>query len=78
MTKGIKIKDIRDFKKYANKLNQILTRIREYAPEASYYATPDELHLMAGFSFDRDSSREEQENLLVTSVSINHLEAGDW
>lgn len=78
MTKGIKAKDIRDFEKYANKLNQTLTRIREYCPEASYYATPDELHLMSGFSFDRDSSREEQENLLVTSVSINHLEAGDW
>lgn len=79
MRKGIKAKDIRDFEECAGKLNAVMKRIRGYCPEAYTYATPGELHLMAGFlEGSRHSGREEQEEMLVTTVSVSKLEAGDW
>lgn len=78
MTKGIKAKDIRDFEKCAEKLNSIIGRIREYAPEAAVYATPNELYLMAGFLDDRAPAREEQAEMVVTSRQVQALESGDW
>lgn len=78
MTKGIKTKDIRDFEKYAGKLHEVMERIWTYKPEASIYATPGELNLMAGFLDGKCSAQDEQEKMLVTTVCFSRLEAGDW
>lgn len=77
MNKGIKAKDIRDFEKYAAKLNEVIKRIQEYKPEAHIYATPGELNLMAGISED-NSARDEGDKMRVISVAVSKLEAGDW
>ena len=47
MRQGIKEKDIRDFEKYANKLADVLKRIREYKTEANAYLAEDTLNLMS-------------------------------
>ena len=38
---GIKEKDIRDFVKYANKLDEVMKRIEEYNPEGYIYVNED-------------------------------------
>ena len=49
MKNGIKEKDIRDFKKYAEKLNEVNKRIKEYNPEAHIYVQEDSLVLRGNF-----------------------------
>lgn len=46
MRNGIKEKDIRDFEKYAQKLDDVMKRIQEYHPTANYYLNMDNLQLM--------------------------------
>lgn len=41
MRKGIKEKDIRNFVKYANKLDEVIKRIQEYNPGAYIYVNED-------------------------------------
>lgn len=48
MTKGVKAKDIRDFEKYVEKLNDLILRIREYCLEAQYYLANETLHILIG------------------------------
>lgn len=45
MRQGIREKDIRDFEKYANKLSNVLKRIKDYKPEANAYLAEDTLNL---------------------------------
>lgn len=78
MTKGIKAKDIRDFKKYVGKLNEVMERIWMYLPDARIYVTPEELNLMAGFLDEGATAQEEQERMLVATARIPKLETGDW
>ena len=79
MKKGIKEKDIRDFEKYAKKLDEVITRIREYKGNAHIYATPGELNLMADeYSGHHGRIPGKEENPTVVSVSVNALECGDW
>ena len=51
MKKGIKEKDIKDFKKYAEKLDEVMKRILEYNPNASIYLNMDSLELHGNFPF---------------------------
>lgn len=76
MTKGIKEKDIRDFEKYANKLEEVLQRIREYKPEANVYLAEDTLNLMSNRTHDI-YEHPLQENI-VTSIYMNGFDGGDW
>ena len=41
MRDGIKEKDIKDFVKYANKLDEVIKRIQEYNPEGHIYVNED-------------------------------------
>ena len=76
MQQGIKEKDIRDFEKYAQKLSDVLKRIREYRPEANAYLSCGDLNLM---SCDfREFDRMEQTDYIVTSVSMCGFDGGDW
>lgn len=79
MLHGIKAKDIRDFEKYANKLNEVMNRIREnYKGEHNpiLYVTPNEIHLMWDFP-DRIPFGE-GERYCVSSVKIDYIDCGDW
>ena len=76
MRQGIKEKDIRDFEKYANKLNDVICRIQEYNPNVNVYLAMEDLCLMSGQSHD-DYGYKQQENI-VTSVMITSANCGDW
>ena len=66
MGNGIKEKDIQDFKNYAQKLDELIKRIREYCPGAYIFATPFELNLMTA------------DDMFVAGSHLDFLEAGDW
>ena len=74
MKQGIKEKDIRDFEKYAQKLGEVINRIRKYKPTAYIYVTPSQLNLMS----DTNDEVSVDQKLIVTSESILHLDCGDW
>lgn len=76
MRQGIKEKDIRDFEKYANKLNDLMHRILEYNPKANIYLADDDLILMSGETHD-EYYRPLRENE-VTSVYIINSNGGSW
>lgn len=76
MKQGIKEKDIRDFEKYANKLNEVICRIRKYHPEVNVYLAMEDLQLMSAQPFD-ENGKKHYENV-VTSVSIITANGGDW
>lgn len=76
MTQGIKEKDIRDFKKYAQKLSDVMKRIKEYNPEANAYLAMDELHLMSRDFHELE--RNEQQGYSVSSISMTGFSGGDW
>lgn len=79
MKQGIKEKDIRDFEIYAQKLNDVLRRIREYKPEANAYLSCGGvscLNLMSDMHFGYP--RSEQQNLIVTNVIMECFDGGDW
>lgn len=67
-------RDISDFEKACKNLSNIIDRIKKYCPEATIYATPDQLNLMSCFWDDSESG---QENSLVVSCPIQ-METGDW
>lgn len=75
MTQGIKAKDIRDFEKYARKLNEVIERIVEYQPDARIFVTPQQINLMAGFGEDVEETDQE---LVVAEVVCHYAECGDW
>jgi len=77
MKQGIKEKDIRDFEKYAKKLDEVMIRIREYKPEANIYAAGESLYLMSGFHHDPYGEKS-NEDAIVSSVMINGMDSGDW
>lgn len=76
MKNGIKEKDIRDFKKYAEKLLNVLNRIREYKPEANAYFDDDILNLLSGESHD-ENARPNYQNV-VTSINMPNFGGGGW
>lgn len=77
MTQGIKEKDVRDFEKYANKLNDVIIRIREYPPAARYYLANETLNLMNGPSHAHpDLGIEKGE--VAASVLMKYTSGGDW
>lgn len=79
MTKGIKAKDIRDFEKYARKLNEVIGRIREYKDTAHLYVTPGEFNLMSGENSGYHGRIADAEtDPVVTCVSMDFIECGDW
>ena len=79
MKKGIKEKDIRDFEKYANKLDELMKRIQEYHPTANYYLNMDDLQLMcdAPFIDGKDGDIKYNENAIVSSVWIRSASGGE-
>lgn len=74
MKQGIKEKDIRDFEKYAQKLGEVINRIREYKPMAYIYVTPSELNLMSSTNNEEYANQD----LIVASKIILPLDCGDW
>lgn len=76
MRKGIKEKDIRDFEKYANGLNDVIVRIREYRPEANIYAAQESLYLMSEPPYDNDEMG--NQDAIVTDVMISGMDSGAW
>lgn len=74
MKQGVKAKDIRDFEKAVERLGEVLDRIRQYKPMAYIYVTPSQLNLM---SEPNDEVSVNQE-LIITSKGILHLDCGDW
>lgn len=76
MRQGIKEKDIRDFEKYANKLSDVMKRIRKYNPEANAYLSCETLNLM---SCDfRNFDRIEQQKYVVSDIIMDGFDGGDW
>ena len=79
MRQGIKEKDIRDFEKYANKLSDVLSRIREYKPEANAYLScgcVPRLNLMSDEHLKYPHSI--QQDFIVIDVIMDGFDGGDW
>lgn len=74
MRKGIKEKDIRDFEKYANKLDETMKRILEYNPNAEIFLNMDNLELF-GKSFTGNGTYMEENK--VSGVWIRHSSGGE-
>ena len=77
MKQGIKEKDIRDFEKYAKKLNDVVDRIREYKPTAMAYLAEDTLNLMTDAPHNLITGKKQPENV-VTYVHMGAFDGGDW
>lgn len=78
MRKGIKEKDIRDFEKYANKLDEVMKRILEYNPNAEIYLNMDSLQLLGDESFsNKDGDVKFNEENVVTEVYIRCSSGGE-
>lgn len=75
MRNGIKEKDIRDFEKYAQKLDDVMKRIQEYHPTANYYLNMDNLQLMSDAPFD--DNYKYNENAEVSSIWIRSANGGE-
>lgn len=72
MVKGIKAKDIRDFEKCVNKLNEIIERINKYKPDACIFVTDDVFYLLDEqeyFNHDNPSAYGDS----IESRNINHI-----
>lgn len=76
MRQGIKEKDIRDFEKYANKLADVLQRIREYKPEANAYLAEDTLNLLSNEPHDEYGHKHEEYS--VTNIYMQGFDGGGW
>lgn len=74
MIQGIKAKDIRDFEKAVERLEEVLERIRQYKPMAYIYVTPSQINLMS----DKNDEEFVNQDLIVTSGTIVPLDCGDW
>lgn len=57
MRQGIKEKDIKDFIKYVNKLDELIERIQEYNPDGHIYVNEDTFCLRG--SYDNKDNIEE-------------------
>ena len=79
MTNGIKAKDIRDFEKYAQKLDDVMKRIQTYHPTANYYLNMDDLQLMSEEPFldGEYGTIEYNEKAEVSSVWIRSASGGE-
>lgn len=79
MKKGIKEKDIRDFEKYAKKLDEVINRIQEYCPSANYYLNMDLLQLMCDEPFidGNDGAVKYNDDAEVSSVWIRSSSGGE-
>ena len=75
MRKGIKEKDIRDFEKYANKLDETMKRILEYNPNAEIFLNMDNLELFGNKSFTGNGTYVEENK--VSEVWIRHSSGGE-
>lgn len=75
MRNGIKEKDIKDFEKYAQKLDDVMKRIQEYHPTANYYLNMDNLQLMSDVPFDDNCRYNEKAE--VSSVWIRSASGGE-
>ncbi len=77
MKQGIKEKDIKDFEKYAHKLNDDVKRIRAYKPDANVYlAEGSSLNLISCSCQDEDLF--EQQQNIVASISVTGFDGGAW
>ncbi len=76
MRQGIREKDIRDFEKYANKLSNVLKRIKDYKPEANAYLAEDTLNLMSQEHHDHYGRKHPEYS--VTNIYMNGFDGGDW
>lgn len=74
MTQGIKAKDICDFEKAVERLDEVLERILQYKPAAWIYVTPSQINLMS----DKNDEVFVNQDLIVTSKTIVNLDCGDW
>lgn len=74
MKQGIKAKDIRDFEKAVERLDEVLERIRQYKPMAYIYVTPSHINLMSETNIEESANQD----LIVATGTILHLDCGDW
>lgn len=74
MKQGIKVKDIRDFEKAVERLDEVLERIQQYKPTAYIYVTPSQINLMS----EKNDEVSANQDLIVTSGIIVNLDCGDW
>lgn len=74
MKQGVKAKDIRDFEKAVERLEEVLKRIQQYKPRTYIYVTPSQINLMS----DHNDEEFVSQDLIVTSGTILHLDCGDW
>lgn len=80
MRQGIKEKDIRDFEKYAQKLGDVMCRIRQYKPEANAFLACEGLSTILNLMSDDhcDYHRDERQNLIVTEIDMVGFDGGGW
>ena len=76
MKQGINNKDIRDFVKCVEKLNEIMNRIRAYKPEAMIYIAEETFNLMSGHPYEDDTIGDQSK--IVESVIVDSVDVGDW
>lgn len=74
MKQGIKAKDIRDFEKAVERLDEVLERIQQYKPTAYIYVAPSQINLMS----EKNAEVSVNQDLIVTSGTIVNLDCGDW
>lgn len=77
MANKIHKRDVEAFKKCAERMDQIMRRIREYCPEANLYVAGFQMNLMTGDHLDI-RGWEERAALQVCSVVVTGCDAGDW
>ena len=70
MEKGIKVKDIRDFEKAVERLNEVIDRIRVYKPTAELYVSNGSIRLLA------DDFEETADETVVSSMTLEHFDFG--
>ena len=74
----IKSPHIKRFLKLAEGLDKLMAEVREYCPEASYYAADSYLHLMQGTTHsDGAEIRDLQENV-AADYCLHSLDGGAW
>lgn len=77
MANRIRKKDVEAFKKCAERMDQIMRRIREYNPKANLFVAGFEMNLMTGSHLDEDD-RLKRGEMCVSSVIVTGCDAGDW
>ena len=73
---NIKEKDIQDFERYANKINEVIKRILKYNTNVNVYLAMEDLCLLNGESHDEYGNKQPEN--VVTSVAITNASGGDW